>query len=226
MASGAELTVKAATFCFLNPQNIPSSTTMSSSREIDARDRDTTHLLLDYPERSSTPDPLSPMDQDKGLPPAYTPSVSHASDAPLPDQGYVAPPRMTAQRPRPDPNRKKNPVPIAINCCGHHDTYSHACIVTNCCGSSSQVTKACVGINMCASESLLEKAFLGANLCGSRNDLDKACLGLNLCGSRSLLSRAFLGIDLCGSWSMLGKACCAIRCCAPEFEEAENMHGA
>ena len=215
--------------CCLKPEINPSSTTsiiMSSSLEIDAGDRDTTYLLHDYPEQSSTLDAMSPLDYDKGLPPAYTPSASHASDTPPPDQGYVAPPRMTAQRPRPDANRKKNPVPFAVNCCGHHDTYSHACIVTNCCGSSSQVTKACVGINMCASESLLEKGCIGVNMCGSRNELDKACLGVNVCGSRSLLSKACLGIDLCGSWSALGKACCAIRCCAPEFEEAENMHGA
>ena len=200
---------------------------MSSSHEIDAQNCDITHLLVDYPEPSPGNDISALRDQHKELPPAYTSSGFRTSEDPPPNLGYVPPPRMTAQRPRPrpDPNRQTNPVPFAVNCCGHHDTYTHACVVTNCCGSSSHVTKACVGINMCGSESFLEKAVVGVNMCASGNDLDEACCGVNACGSRSLLSKACVAVDLCGSLSALEKACCAISCCPPEDEEVQNESG-
>ena len=198
---------------------------MAPRHQTNPEDLDTTHLLAEYPESSSAPEVMSSpqndtMDQSKGLPPAYTPSasVSQTSEPSYPNPltfGYVTPPPMTAQRPSPS---KNNPTFLAVNCCGHHDTFTHACLTINCCGSSSQVTRACCGVNMCASESLLDRACCAVNLCGSRSELDRASCGVNLCASRSLLSKACLGVDLCGSLSKLGKACFAVQCCTGEEE--------
>ena len=155
-------------------------------------------------------------------PPAYNASFQRpqaAASAPSHPIGYMPPPRMSLLSQPADETRKSALTPIAVNCCGHTDNFSHACGVVNSCSSASRVRRACCGINACGSESLLRQAGCGLNLCGSHSLLEKACCGVNCCGSHSKLAASCVTVDLCGSSSLLGKTICAVQCCDPQEEE-------
>ena len=156
------------------------------------------------PQSTASPTPASTT--VVGTSPSSQPSTLHS-------QAYTPPAPMNAQSSKSTSNPTRI-APLAINCCGHADAFTHACCTINCCGSSSQVVAACLGINLCGSESLLEKSCCGVNLCGSKSLLRIACCSLNLCGSIGDLVYACCGGDLCGRRAAKVKeACCTVNCC-------------
>ena len=191
-----------------------------TSPEMSSPHQDSIPLLNDYKEQdsevaSSPPVTVTDMGEPEHDPPPYSSSPTPRAASTSRD-GYTPPPPMKLSLPDPQDPRKRTLTPVAVNCCGHTDSFSHACGTLNCCASGSRVTKAFCGINLCGSESLLQKSCLGINVCASQSLLEKACCGLNCCGNTSKLCASCVVIDLCGSRSGTGgTGFLAVHCCTP-----------